>query len=141
MKNWGTERKKNVLVTPTPDWVRLHGPGAIGARSPSQGHLALQWRHNENHGVSNHRRFDCLLNRVFWCRSKRPKIRATGLCEGNSSITGEPVNFPTQRASNQKMFPFDDAIMSWVLYSKVCLHGRVRWVAVTVTILEWPSVE
>ena len=25
----------------------------------------LQWRHNEHHGVSKHRRLDCLLNRLF----------------------------------------------------------------------------
>ena len=28
---------------------------------------------------------------------KTPKLRVTGLCEGNSPVTGE---FPTQRASN-----------------------------------------
>ena len=26
--------------------------------------LVLQWRHNERDGVSNHRRFDCLLTRL-----------------------------------------------------------------------------
>ena len=31
----------------------------------------LQWRHNERGGVSNHRRFDCLLNRLFRHRSKK----------------------------------------------------------------------
>ena len=37
---------------------------------------------------------DCLLSR----RSKKTsKLRVTGLCEGNSPVTGE---FPTQRASN-----------------------------------------
>ena len=58
----------------------------------------LQWRHNERDGVSNHRRHDCLLNRLFRRRSKETsKLRVTGLCEGNSPVTGE---FPTQRASN-----------------------------------------
>ena len=37
------------------------------------------------------------------------KLRVTGHCEGNSPVTGE---FPTQRASNAEMFPFDDVIMS-----------------------------
>ena len=32
---------------------------------------SLQWRNNERHGVSNHRRHDCLLNRLFRCRSKK----------------------------------------------------------------------
>ena len=27
--------------------------------------VSLQWRHNERDGVSNHRRFDCLLNRLL----------------------------------------------------------------------------
>ena len=41
---------------------------------------------------------DCLLNRLFRRRSKKAlKLRATGLCEGNSPVTGE---FPAQRTSN-----------------------------------------
>ena len=39
---------------------------------------------------------------------KTPKLRATGLCEGNSSVTGE---FPAQRPVMRKLFPFDDVIM------------------------------
>ena len=59
---------------------------------------SLQWRHNERDGVSNNQRLDCLLNRLFRRRSKKtPELRATGLCEGNSPVTGE---FPSQRASN-----------------------------------------
>ena len=43
-------------------------------------------------------------------RSKKTsKLRVGGLGVGNSSVTGE---FPAQRASNTKMFPFDDVIMS-----------------------------
>ena len=45
---------------------------------------ALQWCHHEHDGVWNHRRADCLLNRLFRRRSnKTSKPRATGLCEGN----------------------------------------------------------
>ena len=56
---------------------------------------SLQWRHNEFHGVSNHQP---LLNRRFRHRSKKtPKLRVTGLCAGNSLITGE---FPAQKTSN-----------------------------------------
>ena len=59
---------------------------------------SLQWRHNERDSVSNHQPHDCLLNRLFRCRSKKTsKLRVTGLCEGNSPVTGE---FPSQRASN-----------------------------------------
>ena len=54
----------------------------------------LRWRHNERNGVSNHQPHDCLLNFLFRRRSKKTsKLRATGLCAGNSPI-------PTQRASN-----------------------------------------
>ena len=59
---------------------------------------ALQWRHNERDGVSNHQTHDCLLNRLFRLRSKKTsQLSVTGLCAGNSSVTGE---FPAQRSSN-----------------------------------------
>ena len=48
--------------------------------------VSLKWRHihNERDGVSNHRRLDCLLNRLFRRRSKNTsKLRVTALCEGN----------------------------------------------------------
>ena len=58
----------------------------------------LQGRHNERYGVPNHQRLDSLLNRLFGRRSKKTSnFRDTGLCEGNSPVTGE---FPSQRASN-----------------------------------------
>ena len=57
-----------------------------------------QWRHNEHNGVSNHQPHHCLLNRLFRRRSKKTsKLRITGLCAGNSPVTGE---FPAQMASN-----------------------------------------
>ena len=58
----------------------------------------LQWRHNEHDCVSNHQPHDCLLNRWFRLRSKKTsKLRVTGLCAGNSPVTGE---FPTWKVSN-----------------------------------------
>ena len=58
----------------------------------------LQWRHNERDCVSNHLPHDCSLNRLFRHRSqKTSKLRATGLCEGNSLVNGE---FPAQMARN-----------------------------------------
>ena len=58
----------------------------------------LQWRHNELNDVLNHRRLDCLLNRLFRRRTKNTwKLRITGLSEGNPPVTG---GFPSQRASN-----------------------------------------
>ena len=66
----------------------------IEAKSPP----TLQWRHIERDGVRDHQPHDCLLNRLFRRRSKKtPKPRVTGLCAGNSPVTGE---FPTQRTRN-----------------------------------------
>ena len=66
-------------------WLALHNT------------MALQWRHNERDGVPNHQPRDCLLNRLFRRRSKKTsKLRVTGLCTGNSPMTGE---FPAQRTS------------------------------------------
>ena len=59
---------------------------------------SLQWRHNGQDGVSNHQSHHCLLNRLFRCRSKKKSmLHVTGLCVGNSPVTGE---FPAQKASN-----------------------------------------
>ena len=58
---------------------------------------ALRWRHNERDGSSNHQPHDWLLKRSFRRRSKKTKLRVTGLCAGNSPVTGE---FPAQMASN-----------------------------------------
>ena len=59
---------------------------------------SLLWCHNGLAGVSNHQPHDCLLNRLFGCRSKKTsKFHVTGLCVGNSPGTGE---FPAQMASN-----------------------------------------
>ena len=75
----------------------------------SPAYISLQWRHNGCDGVSNHQPHHCLLNSLFRRRSKKiSKLRVTGLCEWNSSVTGE---FAAQRASNAEMFPFDDVIM------------------------------
>ena len=59
---------------------------------------SLQWRHNERDSVSNHQPHDCLLNRLFGCKSKKTsKLLVTGLCAGNSPGTGE---FSALMASN-----------------------------------------
>ena len=60
--------------------------------------LSLQWLHNGRDDVWNHQPHDCLLNSLFRRRSKKTsKLRVTGLCEGNSPMTGA---FPPQMASN-----------------------------------------
>ena len=76
--------------------------------------LTLQWRHNGRDGVSDHQPHGCLLNRLIRCRSKKTsKLRVTGLCGGNSSVTGE---FPAQRASdaeNVSIWWCHHAIYTW----------------------------
>ena len=64
------------------------------------GNSSLQWCHNGRDGISNHQPHHCLLNRLFRRRSKKTsKLRVTGLCEGNSPVTGE---FPAQMACNME---------------------------------------
>ena len=82
-------------------WMALTNPISPWSSGPALGYLhgmSLQWRHNECDGVSNHQPHNCLLNGLFRSRSKKTsKLRVTGLCAGNSPVTGE---FPAQRASN-----------------------------------------
>ena len=60
--------------------------------------FTLQWCHNGCSSVSNHQLHHCLLNPLFRRRSKKPsKLCVTGLCAGNSPVTGE---FPAQMASD-----------------------------------------
>ena len=63
----------------------------------------LRWRHNERDRVSNHQPRKRLLKCLFRGRSKKTsKLRVTGLCAGNSRVTGE---FPVQMASNAENVP------------------------------------
>ena len=60
--------------------------------------ISSQWRHSGRDDVPNHQTHHCLLNHLSSRRSKKTsKFRVTGLCSGNSPVTGE---FFTQRASN-----------------------------------------
>ena len=57
-----------------------------------------------------------LLNRLFRHKSKKTsKLRVTGICEGNSSVTGD---FPAQRASNVKTFSI------WWRHPEICELNR-----------------
>ena len=60
--------------------------------------IPLQWRHNRCDSVPNHPEpHDCSVSRLFKRKSKKtPKLRVTGLCEGNSPVSGE---FPEQMAN------------------------------------------
>ena len=69
-----------------------------------------------------------LLNRVFRRRSKKTsKLRVTGLCEGNSPVTGE---FPAQRASNAESVSIWwhlHAVASSVHFTWCLVNVRVQW--------------
>ena len=90
----------------------------------------LQWRHNDQDGVSNHQPRCCLLNCSFRRRSKKTsKFRVTGLCVGNSP---GPVNSPHKGPVTRKMFPFDDVIMDHMKFANyshrlycVCNDGLI----------------
>ena len=61
---------------------------------------AFPWqrRHNEGESASNHQPHECLPNHLFRLRSRKTSnLRVTGLCAGNSPVTGE---FLAQMASN-----------------------------------------
>ena len=73
----------------------------------------LQWRHNGRDGVSNHQSHDCLLSRLFKRRSKKTsKLCVTGLCVGNSPVTGA---FPAQKASSA-----ENVSIWWRLHDSDC---------------------
>ena len=59
---------------------------------------SVRWRHTGCDSVSNHQPRECLLRRLIRRTSKKTsKLRVTGLCAGNSPVTGE---FPAQMVSN-----------------------------------------
>ena len=90
--------------------------------------FSLHWRHNGLGGVWNHQRIDCLLSRLFRCRSKKTsKLLVIGLCEGNPPVTGE---FPSQRASNA-----DNVSIWWrhhVVYLLATCKFPSRWRQMTI---------
>ena len=82
---------------------------------PHSSRDGLHWRHNGRDGVSNHQPHHCLLNRLFRRKSKKAwKLPVTGLCAGNSPVTGE---FPAQIASNA-----EDVFIRWRHYG---LHKSI----------------
>ena len=108
-------------------WVNIAlGKGLCCVRQENIIWSPLLWCYNGRDGVSNRQSDDCLLNRLFRRRSKnKSKLRVTGLCAGNSSVTGE---LPAQMASNAqnvsiwwrhhaslpKSMPYDANRLYWV---------------------------
>ena len=70
---------------------------------------ALQWRHNERDGVSNHQRLDCLLTRLLGADQRNHQSSASlAFVKG---IHRWPVDSPHKGPVTRKMFPFNDVIM------------------------------
>ena len=92
-----------------------------------------KWRLNGHDGVSNHQPHDCLLNRLFRYRSKKtPKLRVTGLCEGNSPVTGD---FPAQRASKA-----ENVSIWWRHRDKGCFPCTLNLAIDTLYSCQWYNV-
>ena len=92
----------------------------------------LQWRHNRRDGVSIHKPYDCLLNRLFRCRSEEiSKLRVTGLCAGNSPLTSES---PAQIASNT-----ENISISWCHHAqnrREVIHNHPLWLGCDGSVLQ-----
>ena len=86
----------------------------------------LRWRHNRHDIVSNHQPHDCLLNRLFRCRSKKHQSSVSlAFVRG---IHRGPVNAPHKWPVTRKMFPFDDVIMKNKTQTKAqILHIILSW--------------
>ena len=88
----------------------------------------IQWRHNERDGFSDHQPHHCLLNCLFRRRWKKTsKLRVTGLCAGNSLVTGE---FPAQRASNVEnvsIWRLHHADTSFAISPCICAKWHTWW--------------
>ena len=90
---WGVYRGLSVVQ----NW-----PTRINTWYGSHGKYALQWRHNVRDCVLNHQPRDYLHNHLIRRRSKKAwKLRATGVCAGNSPMTGEL--FPAQKPTNAEI--------------------------------------
>ena len=72
-----------------------------------------QWHHNGRDGVANHQPRDCLLNHLFRRKSKKTwNLRVTGLCAGNSPMTGDADNVSISRCHHES-----DVIMNQIRHS------------------------
>ena len=90
--------------------------------------ISLQWCHNEQNGVSNHRRLDCLLNRSFIRRTKEASNSASpAFVRG---IRRRSVNSPRKGPVPRK---FDDVIM--MIRLSVCVGSVVGSGSITVGML------
>ena len=120
--DWAIVRKHNV----SPHWLRPYE----AMKNSIMSACALRWRHDGRVVVSNHQPRDCSLKRPF---RRRSKLRDTGLCAGNSPMTGE---FPAQMASHAEnvsiwwrhhgLFTVNDILRtsSGVIHNKIASSKR-----------------
>ena len=84
----------------------------------------LQWLHNEHGGVSNHQPCDAIVCLTVYSRrrsKKTSKLRVTGLCGGNSPVTGE---FPAHRPSNA-----ENVFIWWVHHdAPICVYPVIVFI-------------
>ena len=87
---------------------------------------ALQWRHNERDGISNHQSHDCLLDPLSRRRSKKTlKLCVTGLCAGNSPVIGEFSAQMTTNAENVSIWWRNNVLAQyWLRSCPVYVQGR-----------------
>ena len=88
--------------------------------------MSITVSHDERDCVSNHRRPDCLLKRLFRRRSKETsQLCVTALCQGNPPATG---GFPSNRNSQSR-----GNLSNWWRHHEVlcellfCLHFILAW--------------
>ena len=82
-------------------------------------------------GVSKHRPRDCLFNRLFKAQIKKTsKLLVTGLCAGNSPVTGE---FSAQRTSNA------ENVSIWWRHHELATGRYIQLPAETYTDARYPS--
>ena len=94
---------------------------------------SLLWCHNGHDGVSNHQPHDCLLNRLFRPRSKKTsKLNVTGLCAGNSPVTGR---FPAQMASN-----VENVSIWWRHHNTTKIEAKHVYISWNALYLVWRAV-
>ena len=96
------------FYTNPPHWCRADNWNPLVMVHKGQ-FIPSPWRHDKRDGVSNHRRLDYLLNRLFRRRSrKRQSSVSLVFVRG---IHRRPVNSTHKGPVTRNMFPFDDVIM------------------------------
>ena len=109
-------------------------PNIISRHSADHNLVIISSNHysdNVRGGVLNRQSHDCLRNRLFRCRLKKTsKLRATGLCEGNSSVTGE---FPAQRTRNAEVSIW------WRHHELIVISDYSQTSVNQTTPLKWPT--